>query len=155
MERAYLCWTFRVTAMFIAGVIPAVVLLVFIIVLMPVAAIGRVMLDWLVVMAVLALLGIAGLWGATFQHRQERIMPNGITTVLLSCGLIGALPFFFGFLSDGLNDGGLPLLMTVLLLGPIVCAVYFLVEQLLATLRRRFGASNKSLKGDVAKATRP
>lgn len=55
-------WTLRTSLMFFVGVLPAIALFVFILVMMPLAAILPSLVSWLAVVAVLALLGIAGLW---------------------------------------------------------------------------------------------
>ena len=56
-----------------------------------------------------------------------------------------------GLAPDAIEDGGLFLWLTVLLVGPVACSVYFLIEQLFLALRRRRGASNNSLERDAAK----
>jgi len=87
---ASLRWTLRTTLMFFVGVLPAILLFVYILVMMPLAAVLPDLVTWLAVVAVLALLGIAGLWTATFRDEHERLLPNAVTILLVVCGLLVA-----------------------------------------------------------------
>jgi hypothetical protein len=127
-------WAVRTALMFFVGVIPAILLLMLTVVVMPLASIVAEFVIWFAAVAILALLGIVGLWGATFRDEQERALPNSIVIPLILCGLLVALPYLFGMASE---DGGFSRAMAILLLGPVVCAVYFLIEQLALAMRRR------------------
>lgn len=107
MMSEHLRWTARTTLMFFAGVIPAILLFLVILIVMPLAGIISEMV-------------IAGLWTATFRDEHERILPNGVTIVLVLCGLLGALPPLIDMAPDAIADGGLSLLLTVGLLGPVI-----------------------------------
>ena len=52
-----LCWALRTTLMFFMGVVPAILLFVYILVMMPLAAVLPGLVTWLAGIAVLALLG--------------------------------------------------------------------------------------------------
>jgi hypothetical protein len=151
MKLDNLRWTLRITLMFSIGVVPAILLLLIILVLMPLMGIIAEFVYWFALMVFLALLGIVGLWGATFRDGKERGLPNGIAIVLVLFGLLAALPYLYALAPDAVEDGGFFLLLTSLLLGPVACAVYFLVEQFILMLRGRSGASNSSLESDAAK----
>ena len=130
-------WTLRIALMFFIGVVPAILLLLIILLLMPLMGIIPEFVYWFALMAFLALLGIVGLWIATFRDGEECGLPNGMAIALVLFGLLAALPYLYALAPDAIEDGGFFLLLTVLLLGPIACAVYFLVEQLVLALRRR------------------
>ncbi|MFC4310289.1 hypothetical protein ACFPN2_14445 [Steroidobacter flavus] len=131
-------WALRAAVMFFVGVIPAILLfLLLTLVAMPLSSFFAELVIWFAVVAALALLGVVGLWGAAFRNEQERALPNAIVIPLILCGLLVALPYLYGSALDALEDGGFFLALTVLLLGPVACAVYFLVEQLVLTVRRR------------------
>jgi uncharacterized membrane protein len=130
-------WTLRTMLMFFVGVLPAIVLFVFILVMMPLAGIIPDMVAWLAMLAVLALLGIAGLWTATFRDEHERMLPNVVTVLLVLCGLLVAVPHLIGKTLEGLEDGEFSPWLTAALLGPVICGIYFLAEQLVITVRRR------------------
>jgi hypothetical protein len=129
-------WTVRTTLMFFIGVIPAIVLFIFMLVMMPLAAVLPALVDWFAVLAVLALLGIAGLWTATFRDEQQLILPNAVTIVLVLCGLLAAVPQVVSMALEASDDGEFPVLWALGVLGPVICALYFLVEQLVSALRR-------------------
>jgi hypothetical protein len=150
MKLDQLLWTLRITLMFFLGVVPAILLLLIILVLMPLMGIISEFVIWFAIMALLALLGIVGLCGATFRDGEERVLPNGITIVLVLFGLVAALPYLYDLAPDAIEDGGFLLLLTVLLVGPIACSMYFLIEQFILVLRARRGASN-SLENEAAK----
>jgi hypothetical protein len=143
--------TLRITLMFFLGVVPAILLLLIILALMPLVAIIYEFVIWFAIMAFLALLGIVGLCGATFRDGEERVLPNGITIVLVLFGLLAALPYLYSLAPDAVEDGGFSLLLTVLLVGPVACSAYFLIEQLILALRARRGASHNSLDSDAAR----
>ncbi|HEY5761324.1 MAG TPA: hypothetical protein VIU34_36135 [Steroidobacter sp.] len=127
----------RTAVMFFAGVIPAILLFVLTLVVMPLASVIAELVVWYAVVALLSLLGIVGLWGATFRDEEQRALPTAIVIPLLLCGLLVALPYLYGLGLDALEDGGFVLALVILLLGPVVCTVYFLIEQLVQTLRKR------------------
>jgi hypothetical protein len=151
MKSDHLRWTLRITLMFFFGVVPAILLLLTILVLMPLMGVIAEFVSWFAIMALLGLLGIAGLCGATFRDGEQRVLPSGITIVLILFGLLAALPYLYSLAPDALEDGGVFLWVTLLLLGPVACSIYFLVEQFVLALRRRHGASNNSLESDAAK----
>ncbi|MDY6948901.1 MAG: hypothetical protein SXG53_24670, partial [Pseudomonadota bacterium] len=64
--------------------------------------------------------------------------------VFVLFGLLAALPYLYALAPDALEGGRFSLVVTFLLLGPVACAVYFLVEQLLPVLRARGRAPNNS-----------
>jgi len=137
MKLDNLRWTLRMILMFLFGVVPAIVLLLTILVLMPLMGVIAEFVTWFAIMAFLALLGIAGLCGATFRDGEQRVLPNGITIVLVLFGLLAALPCLYDLAPDALEDGGIFLFVTVLLIGPVACSVYFLLEQSILALRGR------------------
>ena len=151
MKFDNLRWTLRVTLMFFVGVVPAMLLLLIVIVIMPLVGVIAEFVAWFAIMALLALSGFVGLLGATFRDGQERVLPNGLTIVLVLLGLLAALPYLYGLAPDAVEDGGSFLLLTALLFGPVVCSVYFLIEQFILALRGRRGASNNCLASDAAK----
>lgn len=110
-------------------------LLLIILAMMPLMGIIAEFVYWFALMAFLALLGIVGLWGATFRDGRERGLSNGITMVLVLFGLLTAVPYLYALASDAVEDGGFFLMLTFLLLGPVACSVYFLVEQFILALR--------------------
>jgi hypothetical protein len=130
-------WVLRTTLMFFAGVIPAILLFLYILVVLPLAATLPALVDWLAVLAVLALLGIGGLWTATFRDARERILPNAVTISLVLCGLLAAVPVLIGMALEAGGDGELSPVLTLCLLGPVICAIYFLIEQFALALRGR------------------
>lgn len=133
-------WALRTTVMFFAGVVPAILLFLLTLVVMPLAGFVTDLIIWFAWVAVLGLLGIVGLWGATFRDGRQRVLPNAIVIPLILCGLLIALPYLFGMASDALEDGGFFLALTILLLGPVACALYFLIEQLVVAVRDRVKA---------------
>jgi len=139
-----LLWTLRTTLMFFLGVVPAIVLLLIILVLMPLMGIIVEFVYWFALMGLLALLGIAGLWRATFRDGRESRLSNAIAIALILFGLLAGLPYLYALASDAVEDGGGFLLLTLLLLGPVACAVYFLGEQIVLALSN--GASNSALE---------
>lgn len=135
MKFDNLRWSLRITLMFFVGVVPAILLLLIILAMMPLMGIIAEFVYWFALMAFLALLGIVGLWGATFRDGRERGLSNGITMVLVLFGLLTAVPYLYALASDAVEDGGFFLMLTFLLLGPVACSVYFLVEQFILALR--------------------
>ena len=120
----------RVIAMILLGVIPATLLIVFLVVMLVFGGSAPRGVDsWLVAMIVLGILGVIGLWGGTFQNEQDRAFPPSVTVALLLCGLLGAAPMLIDLAPSALEDGGLSAWFTILLLGPVGCALYLLVER--------------------------
>ena len=69
-----------------------------------------------------------GLWGATFRDEQESVLGNAVTIPCLLVGLLPAVLYFLGMVRDSIEDEFLSL-VAILLIGPIACAFYFLIEQ--------------------------
>lgn len=134
-------WTLRTSLMFFVGVLPAIVLFVFILVMMPLAAVLPSLVSWLAVVAVFALLGIAGLWTATFRDEHERILPNVVTILLVLCGLLVAIPHLISMTLEAIDAGEFPAWPLMAVLGPVICGIYFLVEQMVVGVRRRCAES--------------
>jgi cytochrome bd-type quinol oxidase subunit 2 len=134
-------WTLRTSLMFFVGVLPAIVLFVFILVMMPLAAVLPSLVSWLAVVAVFALLGIAGLWTATFRDEHERILPNAVTILLVLCGLLVAIPHLISMTLEAIDAGEFPAWPLMAVLGPVICGIYFLVEQMVVGVRRRCAES--------------
>lgn len=134
-------WTLRTSLMFFVGVLPAIVLFVFILVMMPLAGILPSLVRWLAVLALFALLGIAGLWAATFRDEHERILPNAVTILLVLCGLLAAIPHLIGMTLEAIDAGEFSAWPIMALLGPVICGIYFLAEQIVIGLRRRCAGS--------------
>lgn len=134
-------WTLRTALMFFAGVIPAILVFVLTLVLLPLAGIAFGMVVSFSILAALALLGIAGLWTATFRDHQERCVPNAVTVALILCGLVAAVPGLMSMAPEAVAEGGLSLVVTVCLIGPVMCSIYFFLEQLVAAVRRRSAES--------------
>jgi hypothetical protein len=143
-------WGLRVGLMFFVGVVPAVTLLFLLLVILPLTVMIPGMLWFLAAAGLLGLLGVVGLWGATFRDAQERALRNSVAVPCVLAGLIPAIPYFVGIVRDSLGDD---LLSTVaaLLIGPITCSFYFLLEQLAHRLRSQCKAPNNSLERDAAK----
>jgi len=68
----------------------------------------------------------------------------------LLVGLLPAVLYFLGMVRDSIEDEFLSL-VAILLIGPIACAFYFLIEQVAHRLRRDSGAPNNSLEREAAK----
>lgn len=134
---ASLRWTLRTTLMFFGGVLPAILLFVYLLVMMPLAAVLPDLVTWLAVVAVVALLGIAGLWTATFRDEHERMLPNAVTILLVLCGLLVALPHLISATLETLDEGAFSPWPTLAVLGPVICAIYFLAEQVVMCWPRR------------------
>ena len=149
MKLDNLRWTLRVTLMFFVGVVPAILLFLITLLFMPLMGLIVEFVYWFALMALLALLGIAGLWGATFRDGRECGLPNAIVIALVLFGLLAAVPYLYALAPDAIEDGGFFLLLTVLLLGPAACAVYFLVEQSILALR---GRHEQAAAGDARSA---
>jgi hypothetical protein len=116
----------RVIAMILLGVIPATLLIVFLVVMLVFGGSAPRGVDsWLVAMIVLGILGVIGLWGGTFQNEQDRAFPPSVTVALLLCGLLAA-PMLIDLAPSALEDGGLSAWFTI---GPVGCALYLLVER--------------------------
>jgi asparagine N-glycosylation enzyme membrane subunit Stt3 len=140
--RENLRWALRTTLMFFVGVLPAIVMFVFILVMMPLAGVLPSLVSWLSLLAVLAMLGIAGLWTATFRDEHERMLPNAVTILLVLCGLLAGIPHLIGMTLEGIDAGEFSVWPMVALLGPVICGLYFLTEQLVIALRRRCAKSS-------------
>jgi hypothetical protein len=130
------CWALRTAVMFLIGVVPAILLFLVTLAVMPLAAFVADLVVWFALVAALAALGIVGLWGAAFRDGQQRALPNGIVIPLILCGLAVAVLYLFGMAPDALEDGGFLLGLTILLLAPVACAVYFLIEQIIQAVRK-------------------
>jgi len=147
--------TLRVVAMILLGVIPATLLTIFLALLLAFGgSVPRDVDSWLVAMVVLGILGVMGLWGAAFQSDEDVVFPPGVTVALLLFGLLGAAPILIDLAPSALEGGGLSVWFTIFLIGPIGCAVYFLVERVIVMRVKRRRASNNSLESDACKATR-
>lgn len=93
--------------------------------------------------AILALLGVIGLWLASFQDPSNVSHKSLYVVVLLVCGLIAESPWlvatFGGFLKEPpkFRDIANSKMWFVLWLfvGPALCAVYFLTRQVIARIR--------------------
>jgi hypothetical protein len=132
--------------MFVLGIVPAILLILLLLLLFVFTApVFDVFGDWFVVMIALAVLGVIGLWSAMFQDTEERVLPVGVTLALLFCGLLGAGPILIEMILMALEGsstfGGWRLLL--LLVGPVGCATYVVLEQILFRVSR---ASNKRLQ---------
>jgi hypothetical protein len=142
---ASLRWTLRTALMFFVGVVPAILLFVYILVMMPLAAVLPGLVTWLAGVAVLALLGIVGLWTATFRDEHERMLPNAVTILLVLCGLLAASPNLISATLETLDEGAFSPWPTLAVLGPVICAIYFLAEQVVmcwpGRAQRRSGMS--------------
>jgi hypothetical protein len=151
MKLSNLWWSLRAALMFFFGVVPAIVLLALLLIFMPLAAILPDMVLFFGVVAALALLGIVGLWAATFHDEQESVLPNAVTIPCVLVGLVPAVVYSFGIAPEAIENGGFALLVTALLIGPVACALYFVLEQGVVSVRSHRGASNNNLERDPAK----
>lgn len=134
-------WTLRTSLMFFVGVLPAIALFVFILVMMPLAGILPSLVAWLAVLALLALLGIAGLWTATFRDEHERILPNAVTILLVLCGLLVALPHLISMTIEAMDADEFSAWPIMAVLGPVICGIYFLAERIVIGVRRHCAES--------------
>lgn len=130
-------WALRTTLMFFGGVIPASLLLISLLGTMPLVGISEQLTTWFAVQAGVALLGIIGLSAATFRDDEQRILPNAVTIALVVCGLLADLPYLLIITAHAITEGGSYWFLQLCLLGPAVCAVYFLVEQFHCARHRR------------------
>jgi len=145
MTSDQLWWVTRTVAMFALGIVPAILLIVFLLLMFIFTApVLHVFGTWFMVMIVLAVLGVVGLWGATFQDSEQRVLPVSVTVAFLCCGLLAAGPILIEMdpmALDGSTFGGWTL--TLLLLGPVVCAIYFVLELIVVRVSR---ASDKTME---------
>jgi hypothetical protein len=147
MRPDQLRWMIRTIVLFLIGIVPSVLLILFLLLMSAFTApLFSVFGSWFVAMIVLGLLGVIGLWGATFRDGEERVLPVKVTIGLLCCGLLAAGPILIEQLPmalDGNAFGGW--WMVVLLVGPVACALYALFEVIVrGVLATR--ASNKRLQ---------
>ena len=143
-------WGLRVSLMFFVGVVPAIALLALLLVMLPLFAFVPGMLGVFVAMGFLGMIGVVGLWGATFRDEQESVQRNVVAIPCVVVGLFPAVLYLIGIVQDSM-DVDLLALVAVLLIGPIVCACYFLIEQLAHRFRRNRAVPNNSLERDAAK----
>lgn len=130
-------WALRTIALFALGVIPAILLILFLFVMLVFTGPAlQVFGDWFAAMIVLAFLGVIGLWSATFQDEEERLFPTGLTVALLLCGLLGAGPILVDAVTTVSEGDRLSMWLSLLLVGPVACAVYFFFEQIAIRLSK-------------------
>jgi hypothetical protein len=80
------------------------------------------------------------------------MLPNAVTILLVLCGLLVSLPHLISATLEILDEGAFSPWPTLAVLGPVICAIYFLAEQVVMCWlgRARHRSSMSPDAGDSA-----